>query len=107
MKFLFYLIVLMSFSSQMVIGYNQFSCYAPPLVFGNWCKSGEGIFGKKNLTIDFTPLTDTQIFCELNCCGKIIDATIDYQSCLWDCSGVPAIRCYGIPNGSGVNAFQN
>ncbi len=95
-----------SLVSRKVLSYTQFfSCYAPPLIYGKWCSSGYGIFGKDTVTISVEPIGDTTLFCEVNCCNHIAEF-LDEITCKWDCAGQPAIRCYGNPTGANVRATQ-
>lgn len=99
---LFIIISLFCFVKALTV----FECLAPPIKFGTWCKSPLGYMGKTTVKIEYEALGDTQVFCEMNCCGTILNATIEYQECEWDCAGTPAIRCYGTPFGSAVRAYQ-
>lgn len=82
-----------------------FGCYAPPLAYGKWCDSAEGIFGKDTVIMSVDPISDTTLFCEINCCGKTTQF-VDTVTCSWDCAGRPAVRCYGTPTGSAVRVIQ-
>ena len=83
----------------------EFSCYAPPMVYGGWCSTNHGIFGKDKVKLTVEPVGDTTLFCEMNCCGKTQEF-MDEIVCNWDCAGTPEIRCYGNPTGSAVQGFQ-
>lgn len=82
-----------------------FQLYAPPMKYGLWYQGNHGIAGKASVTISVEPLTDTTLFCEINCCGNVAKF-MDNVTCKWDCIGQPSVRCYGNPTGSAVQATQ-